>query len=277
MTGTAVGATLAAAPATGDSGELSVEAATVGPLPAEDMSPAPTSPRVDLKSVPDWGYLFREIYEMYRHSSAGGSAKIRSHQRSVREVLSKTLETNPELRFEQPESKPVCAHLKRALDEGRLERTASVIRAIESVEKQLCWRYGYDKMPKSLSAKFAYAEFMGPVGPAVTNKLILGLVLFAPRTTYPAHSHDGITESYFVLSGSVSENDDGVFAPGSLIFNPPGRNHRITTGDHEPSLLAYAWIGPEDKLRDQKMIFSRTRPAPSNADAPKATRRAKKS
>jgi dimethylpropiothetin dethiomethylase len=91
----------------------------------------------------------------------------------------------------------------------------------------------------------------------VTHRIILGAVLFAPRTAYPAHSHDGLTESYVCLSGAVSENDDGVFVPGSLIFNPPGRMHRITTGDHEPTLLAYAWAGPAEKLEGQKMVFSR--------------------
>lgn len=238
------------------------------PLKAKEVGPTASTGGVEtagaaaasrLRSQPDWVYLLREFYEMYRHSSAGGSTKIRSHQRAVRETLSKVSEANPELHFAQPETKPVCAHLKRALDEGRLERTASVIRAIESVHHQLSWLYGYAKLPRGLAEKYAYAEIMGPNGPVVSDRLILGLVLFAPRTTYPAHSHDGLTESYFCLSGAVSENDDGVFAPGSLIFNPPGRNHRITTGDHEPSLLAYAWIGPADKLRDQKMVFSRTK------------------
>ena len=55
----------------------------------------------------------------------------------------------------------------------------------------------------------------------------------------------------------MSENHHGVYAPGSLIFNPPGHLHRITVSDREPSLLAYAWMGPQDKLRDQKMVFSR--------------------
>ena len=77
----------------------------------------------------------------------------------------------------------------------------------------------------------------------------------------PPHAHDGITESYICLSGAVSENHQGVYAPGSLIFNPPGAMHRITVSDREPSLLAYAWIGPEEKLANQKMVFSRARAA----------------
>jgi dimethylpropiothetin dethiomethylase len=55
----------------------------------------------------------------------------------------------------------------------------------------------------------------------------------------------------------VSENDAGVYAPGSLIFNPPGHLHRITTADQQPSLLAYAWVGAPEVLANQKMSFVR--------------------
>ena len=212
-----------------------------------------------LNEHPNWRYLAREFYEMYRRSSAGGSAKIRSHQRAVRESLSKTLERNPDVAPRPPVELPVCAHFDRALDRGRLERTVTVIRAIERVRDGLHWEYGYEKVPRGLARKYAYTEILGPRGPIVAERLILGLVLFAPKTTYPAHSHSDITESYYGLSGAFSENDDGVHAPGSLIYNPPGRNHRITTDDHEPSLLAYAWIGPVEQLVDQKMRFSRKR------------------
>lgn len=218
---------------------------------------APEAPTLRLSDRPDWIYLLREYYEMYRNSSAGGSVKIRAHQRVVREKLSKILDRDAALHFDQPLEKPVCTHLKRALDQGRLECTATLIRAIESVVAQLRWEYGYDRIPKGLARKYAYAEIVGPRGPVVSGHLILGLVLFAPKCVYPAHSHAGITESYFCLSGAMSENDDGVFAPGSLIFNPPGRNHRITIGDREPCLLAYAWAGTEEALGGFKMTFSR--------------------
>lgn len=229
---------------------------TTGPmqLGIGDHAAVP-SPR--LSDEPDWLYLLREYYEMYRRSSAGGSTRIGSHQRVVRSTISKVIDTNPPLRFEQPQTKPVCAHLKRALDRGRLQSTATVIRAIESVSPHLSWLYGYERVPKGLARKFAYAEILGPNGPVLSTQLILGLVLFAPRCVYPAHSHDGLTESYYCLSGAVSENDDGVYGPGSMIFNPPGRNHRITVDAREPCLLAYAWAGPEEKLADQKMVFSR--------------------
>jgi len=212
-----------------------------------------------LVDEPDWVYLLREYYEMYRRTSAGGSRLIRRHQRIARESISKVMEDNPVMRFHQPMTKPVCAHLKRALDNGRLQSTATVIRAIESVSHELSWVYGYSSVPKHLAGKFAYAEIVGPSGPVVSTRIILGLVLFAPKCIYPTHSHNDLTESYYCLSGSVSENDDGVYAPGSLIFNPPGRQHRITVDEREPCILAYAWTGPQDTLATQKLVFTRTR------------------
>ncbi|MEO0774573.1 MAG: dimethlysulfonioproprionate lyase DddL, partial [Pseudomonadota bacterium] len=63
--------------------------------------------------------------------------------------------------------------------------------------------------------------------------------------------------SYLCLSGAVSENDQGVYAPGSLIFNPPEQVHRITVADTNPALLFYAWEGAQEKLAHQKMVFRR--------------------
>lgn len=213
---------------------------------------------IRLQDRPAWGYLLRDYYEFYRFLSAGGSAQIKSHQRKVREQISRVIKSNPEVRETTGMDKPVTAHLQRALDEGRKERHASFIRALQSVRQHLVWQYGYEKVPRGLERKYAYAELVGPTGPVVTDQVILGLVLFAPGCTYPAHSHDGITESYICLSGAVSENHHGVFAPGSLIFNPPGHLHRITVAYHSPSLLCYAWEGAQDKLADQKMVFTRT-------------------
>lgn len=213
-----------------------------------------------LKDCPDWGYLLTEFHELYRRGRAGGSTKIRAHQRRVREAIARTGAANPAVLRRAPQAKPVVAHLKRALDLGRREATESVVRAIESVAPELCWLYGYEKVPRGLSQKFAYAEIAGPHGPIEAEDVILGLVLFAPTCTYPAHAHDGLTESYYTLSGAVSENDDGVYAPGSLIFNPPGRMHRITVGERDPALLAYAWEGPAAKLAGQKMVFGKGAP-----------------
>ncbi|MEM7743232.1 MAG: dimethylsulfonioproprionate lyase family protein [Pseudomonadota bacterium] len=210
-----------------------------------------------LVEVPDWIYLLREIRELYRLSGAGGSAKIRTHQRQVREAISKVIAGNPEVVAQELHDKPVTAHLRRAMDNGRAGPTWPLIRALDAVLPQLSWLYGYEKVPRGLSKKYAFAEIAGSRGPVMSPGVTLGLVLFGPKCTYPAHAHEGLSESYFVLSGTVSENDAGVWAPGSLIFNPPGTMHRITVSEREPALLAYAWHGPSEKLTNQKMVFKR--------------------
>lgn len=217
------------------------------------------SPQHRLSEHPDWGYLLREFYEAYRSMSSGGSDKIRAHQRTVREAISRVSKSNAEIRFNAPAHKPVTAHLKRSLDQGRLACTATLIRSVESVQDHLIWQYGYEKVPRGLGKSYAYAEICGPNGPVLTTDIILGLVLFAPGCTYPAHAHTDITESYICLSGAVSENHQGVYAPGSMIFNPPEHMHRITVSKLEPALLAYAWVGPSERLANQKMVFSRKR------------------
>ena len=214
-------------------------------------------PTLRLSDRPDWQYMLRDFYEFYRHLPAGGSRKIRTHQREVRERINKALKANVPLRERVAQTKPVTAHLTRAFAEGRLERHAPFIATLDALRPELQWLYGYDKVPRGLENKYAFAELAGPNGPIMIPDVTLGLVLFAPDCTYPAHSHDGITESYICLTGAVSENDHGVFAPGSLIFNPPGEVHRITTASNRPSLLAYAWVGSPEKLAFQKMTFSR--------------------
>lgn len=217
-----------------------------------------------LKTAPNWIYLLREFYEIYRYMPSGGSSKIRSHQKGVREAISRVLSANATLELRPPVDKPVTAHFRRALDEGRCERHAPIIRSIDSVRDHLIWQYGYDKVPRGLKEKYAYAELCSASGPIVSEEIVLGLVLFAPGCTYPAHAHDGLTESYICLSGAVSENDQGVYAPGSMIFNPPNQRHRITVSDREPALMAYAWIGPKEKLLNQKMDFRHNWPEKSS-------------
>jgi dimethylpropiothetin dethiomethylase len=39
----------------------------------------------------------------------------------------------------------------------------------------------------------------------------------------------------------------------------PGHEHRITTGEQDPCLLAYAWIGPDERLAQPGMKFSKVR------------------
>lgn len=225
----------------------------------ESAAPAP-GPR--LSESPDWGYLLHEFETIYRSGgSAGGSKAIRAHRKRVRETLSAVLDADPRLAARAPEEKPVTAYLPRALDIGERGAMSALARALSRVTAQLTWEYGYARPPRHLARRYAYCEVMGPLGPVPSERLILGFVLLAPSTTYPQHSHKEIEESYLSVSGAWSENDAAVYAPGSLILNRAEHEHRITTGDLEPCLLAYAWTGPEGRLAAPGMKLSASRRA----------------
>ncbi|MCC0041130.1 MAG: cupin domain-containing protein [Rhodobiaceae bacterium] len=211
-----------------------------------------------LGDVPDWLYLLREFELLYRPGFAGGSKIIRGHRKRIRDLLGAIIDTNPPVIAREPEEKPVVAHLPRAFDLGSRAALNTLARATERISHLLTWEYGYERVPRGLARKYAYCEVLGPQGPIVTDRLILGYVLFAPSTTYPQHHHKGIEESYVSIAGNWSENDQAVHAPGSLILNRSGHNHRITTGERDPCLLAYAWIGPPEKLAEPGMDFSKT-------------------
>jgi dimethylpropiothetin dethiomethylase len=212
-----------------------------------------------LRDHPDLGYLVGDFHAIYRYSSAGGSRSIRTHLRRVRESISDVVEENPEVEGRDPQQLPVTAHLGRALDLGSRGVLSRLGDSVSRVSRQLTWEYGYERVPRHLVGKYAYCEVVGPRGPVVTDHVILGLVLLAPNTTYPQHHHRDIEESYVSIAGDWSENDGAVYAPGSLILNVPGHEHRITTGASEPCLLAYAWIGPPERLRVPGMSFARGR------------------
>ncbi len=222
---------------------------------APDAAPVETR----LQDRPNWIYLLREFETLYRHGSAGGSKAIRSHRKRVRETLSSVIDRNPEITVRPAATKPVTAHLDRALDLAERDALRGLGRALSRVSDQLTWEYGYETMPKALERKYAYCEVLGPQGPIRAERLILGFVLFAPNTTYPQHSHKEIEESYISLAGAWSENDNAVYAPGSLILNRAEHEHRITTGQLDPCLLAYAWVGTEDRLSAPGMKLSYTR------------------
>lgn len=228
------------------------------PEAIQDLSAA-VPPARRLRDCPDWFYLLHEFEMLYRPGSAGGSKSIRAHRKRVRDTLSAVIEPNSELVERAPATKPVTAHLSRAFDLGARNAMQGMSRALERVAHLLTWEYGYARVPPVLAKKYAYCEVVGPQGPVKSDRLILGFVLFAPQTTYPQHSHGEIEESYVSIAGAWSENDLAVYAPGSLILNKLGDEHRITTGDFDPCLLAYAWVGPSDRLAEPAMRFSKSR------------------
>ncbi|MCR9123184.1 MAG: dimethylsulfoniopropionate lyase [Phyllobacteriaceae bacterium] len=207
----------------------------------------------------DLFYLLREFDVAYRYAPHGGSAAIRAHMRRVRERISRVLKDNPAVEFTVPSRVPVNAHMTRALDNGQQDAAEGFVRATAKMADRFVWQHGYEKLPAALARKYGYADILGPGGLVRAEDIALGFVLFGPGCVYPSHKHDGITESYIVLSGACSQNDIGVFRAPSMIFNAPGTTHTIRTSANEPCLLAYAWTAEPQDMVAHKMRFTRTR------------------
>ena len=218
-----------------------------------------TSGEGRLHDYPAWIYLLKEFYDVYSRGSAGGSKTVRAQRKRVRDTISSVLNASPAVVPRAPAQLPVTAQLPRAFDLAARGIMTGMSRALERAAHDLTWEYGYQRVPPHLRKTYGYCEILGPRGPVLCEKLTLGFVLFAPRTTYPQHSHPDIEESYISVAGDWSENETVVLAPGSLILNTPGHEHRITTGNQDPCLLAYAWLGPSDRLSDPAMKFSKPR------------------
>ncbi|MEM6729671.1 MAG: hypothetical protein AAF618_14295, partial [Pseudomonadota bacterium] len=72
------------------------------PSASHDLSDAPEPESTPIGDVPDWRYLLREVYELYRFTSSGGSAPIRAHQRAVREAINRALKSQPRVVLDPP-------------------------------------------------------------------------------------------------------------------------------------------------------------------------------
>lgn len=215
--------------------------ATAAPLPDESAG---------------WLDLLRAFGAVYGHGPTGGSRPIARHCAQVSGLIDALIAASPALLSRPAAVKPVCTHLPRALELGQAGPMQDLARALAGVAPRLHWEWGYAQMPRKLARAYAYCEVAGPRGPVPSERLILGFVLFAPGTLYPAHNHAGIAESYVAVAGDWSENDLAVHLPGALVYNPPGHEHQIATGTTEPSLLAYAWTGPRRRLVTPGMVLS---------------------
>ena len=105
-----------------------------------------------LLDCPNWLYLLREFDVLYRYGSAGGSRLIRSHRKRVRDTLSGIIDANTDVCARAAATKPVTAHLGRALDLGERGPMHGMARALSRVEDQLTWEYGYERVPRLISS-----------------------------------------------------------------------------------------------------------------------------
>jgi dimethylpropiothetin dethiomethylase len=209
-----------------------------------------------LSGSPAWTALLNAFAAAYCTTSSGGCTAIEAHRARVCDLLSAVMAGDPDIVTREPATKPVVDHLASAIKVGRHHGMGPLCVALGDVADALTWEHGYASVPAPLARKYAYCEVLGPRGPIPCADMILGFVLFAPATVYAQHSHTDIQESYIAISGAWSQNGLAVHAPGSLVFNPPGYEHSITTDRHQPCLLGYAWIGPHERLVMPGMSFT---------------------
>jgi quercetin dioxygenase-like cupin family protein len=140
---------------------------------------------------------------------------------------------------------PITRHLHAALapEEGRVEDILAPLRRIAAI---LPWRYSYTTRADApgLELNVAWAEFVGPVAPIVSDRVCLGVTLIAPHTLYPLHHHPAV-ETYFVLSCAATWTAAGhskTQSPGAFILHPTNVGHAMRTWA-EPLLAVYTWSG----------------------------------
>ena len=146
-----------------------------------------------------------------------------------------------------PEDQPVCRHLEATLDMAEAGPASPIAAAIRPLASALGWRHRYDvdhKLP-NFSRNYAHAEIVGPPGPVFSQDLRCGLILQAPQTLYPTHSHTAV-ELYLVLGGTA-EWQRGTEPwlprpPGTFILHSSGIGHAMRTGE-QPMLALFAWHG----------------------------------
>ena len=140
---------------------------------------------------------------------------------------------------------PITRHIADALT-PKSDRIEGILDPLRRVVQVLPWRYGYAPRADApgLEDNVAWAEFVGPLAPVVSEKVCLGVTLIAPHTLYRLHRHNAV-ETYYVLSGTARWTADGVthaHPPGTFILHPSNIVHAMEAGD-EPLLAAYTWTG----------------------------------
>lgn len=198
-----------------------------------------------------WEKLIKKIIDIYNEQNYIFSKKTAEHLHYINNELGK-LKENFKLNITKSKQKPVCSYLPAIYAENKYNQK-NVIKLIAELDSKFYWQYGYDNVSKKMEKNYAYTEIIGPKGPVISTKIIIGLVLLAPDYIYPEHSHDKIEESYISLSGKTAYNNKMLLTKGSFVFNPAGYLHELKTGPDKPVLLLYAWRANDEILENYEM------------------------
>jgi len=178
-----------------------------------------------------------------------------------RAALGRELATSPELRAELDEATERLAALALALPTARAP-SALRDRLVGEVERA-GWRRFVDAIGRVWDLGVAEVEAVilatadparwepGPApgtrlfhlagGPATAGADV-GVVRFAPGTTFPAHGHGG-AEVYVVLQGALHDSSGRIERPGDVVNNGPDTHHQFVTDPEEDTLIAITLHG----------------------------------
>jgi hypothetical protein len=158
-----------------------------------------------------------------------------------------------------PQTLLVLRHLRAALALADAE-TAPICARLDAMRSRLYWRQNETYTGATFLDGYAYCELLGPNGMQRETDFALGLLLLAPRTTYPDHAHPA-AEVYAVVAGRAEwRQGDAVWrerVPGERIRHASLESHAMRTR-YEPLLAAYLW---EDHLDEgARLLVERDHP-----------------
>lgn len=167
--------------------------------------------------------------------------------REVRDALQGVDEAAPTP--PQPTARAACQHLDVALMLARRGALEALGRALLPLAGHLAWQacptYDPTEVGERFDRAYAYAELLGATGTVDREGVVVGILLLAPHTHYPAHAHPA-AEVYHVLAGTACWRHGRSpwvrRPPGARLLHPPHTPHAMHT-EAEPLLALYAWSG----------------------------------
>ncbi len=155
------------------------------------------------------------------------------------------------VRPQRPNVDPlVTKHVKRLMTHGAGVLGIPTIELVRPYIKKLNWRRNANYTGTEFHNNYAFAEFMGPTGHAVSPDIRLGMMVMAPETHYPPHAHPA-AEVYYVLGGTTRFRQTGQpwrnCPAGQYVFHEPNVVHEMLTRD-TPSLLLFWWRGDVEPM-----------------------------
>jgi hypothetical protein len=145
---------------------------------------------------------------------------------------------------------PILAQLPAALGAAR-DAVPDLADPLGQMLPALSWTQNpnYRRHPPSADflARYGYAQFAGPSNiPTLVARvdLALGVLMLAPGTVYPAHSHPA-EEVYLPLVPARWQRGEEGWRDrraGDLIHHPSGMAHATQAGE-APLLALYLWLG----------------------------------